>query len=94
MGITSFAGQRIISRSIVLSPSSKARSDSPQARAATLYRAAAEQGDSWACYLLGLCYRDGEGVRRNRRSARKWFRCAADSGEKEAMKALSELDAP
>ena len=30
---------------------------------AELYRAAAAQGDEWACYLLGLCYSDGIGVK-------------------------------
>ena len=52
--------------------------------AAKLYRQSAEQGDTWAQYLLGLCYRDGDGVRRNRRWALHWFdRAAADTPEAE-----------
>jgi hypothetical protein len=59
---------------------------------ASWYRKAAQQGDDWACYLLGLCYRDGTGVRRNRRLARYWFQKAAAMKVKQARTALRKLD--
>lgn len=59
-------------------------------KAVSLYRAAAEQGDTWAQYLLGLCYRDGEGVKASRRWARHWFTKAA-TVESEAAKELRKV---
>lgn len=56
-----------------------------------LYRLAARQGDRWAQYLLGVRYRDGDGVRRNRRWAAFWLEKAADQGEEEALDALKAL---
>jgi TPR repeat protein len=41
-------------------------------------------------YLLGLCYRDGEGAPVNNRMARLWFMKAAKQGHKDAAKALKE----
>jgi TPR repeat protein len=38
-----------------------------------------------------LCYRDGEGVKRNKRWARHWLSKAAAQGIREAKKALSRL---
>lgn len=62
--------------------------------AAELYRLAAGQGDSWAQYLLGLCYLDGEGVRRNRRWAKFWLSKAAHAGESYASEMLIEMEDP
>lgn len=56
------------------------------------YRAAAEQGATWAWYLIGLCYRDGEGVQRSKATARTWLRRAAPH-HREARQALQNLDA-
>jgi TPR repeat protein len=60
-------------------------------KAVSLYRAAAAQRDEWATYLLGLCYRDGEGVRKNRRLARRWFERASALGVRKARTALATL---
>ena len=59
--------------------------------AVLLYRAGAAKGDGWSAYCLGLCYRDGEGVRRNRGVARRWFRIAIERKVPEARKALAAL---
>jgi TPR repeat protein len=59
---------------------------------ANLYKKSAEQGDEWACYLLGLCYRDGTGVKRNRRLAGYWFSKAASKGVADAKKELERVE--
>lgn len=60
-------------------------------KAAEGYRYAAEAGHAGAQRCLGLCYRDGEGVRRNRRWARHWLAKAAEAGDKEAQRELKKL---
>jgi len=55
------------------------------------YRAAAEQGATWAWYLIGLCFRDGEGVPRSKPTARTWLRRAAPH-HREARQALQKLN--
>ena len=49
-----------------------------QKHAAELYRDAAKLGDLWGAYLLGLCYREGAGVKKNRHWALHWLDKAAD----------------
>ncbi len=49
------------------------------------WRAAAEQGDVVAQYLLGLAYDTGEGVERDPREAMRWYRKAAEQGDAEAQ---------
>ena len=56
-----------------------------------LYREAVKGEDNWAAYFLGLSYRDGEGVKRNRRLARHWFKVAAHMGVAEARKELRKI---
>ena len=56
------------------------------------YRRAAVPGDKWACYLLGLCYRYGAGVKRNSVWARHWFRKAASQGVKQARQQLAQME--
>jgi len=56
------------------------------------YRRGARAGDPWSQYCLGLCNRDGEGVRRNRSRARDWLEKAAAQGLTEAALALANLD--
>jgi TPR repeat protein len=56
------------------------------------YRKAAKQGDEWACYLLGLSYREGGGVRRNRRIAAHWLKKAANMKVKEAAVGSKETE--
>ena len=51
----------------------------------------AEQGDTWAQHLLGVCYRDGDGVRKNIRVAITWWKKAAKE-HPEARKQLKKFD--
>ncbi|MEO6594761.1 MAG: tetratricopeptide repeat protein [Planctomycetota bacterium] len=51
--------------------------------------AAVDLGDTWAMHLLGLCHRDGEGVRKNLRRARALWTKAAAGGVKRAAKQLA-----
>lgn len=55
------------------------------------FRQAAETGDAYAQYNLGLCYHKGEGVEKNLREAKKWYRKAADQGYVYAQYCLAEL---
>lgn len=57
-------------------------------RAAELFRRAAKEDDPEACYLLGRCYRDGTGVRRNGRVAASWFRRAGEEGAEAGEQSL------
>lgn len=60
------------------------------AKAARLYRGAVAGGYAWAMILLGLCYRDGEGVARNLHRARYWFTKAASADGKEERETVTE----
>ena len=50
-------------------------------KAVTLYRMAAEKGDSLAEYNLGWCYYEGKGVEQNDRLATEWYRKSAEHGD-------------
>jgi TPR repeat protein len=50
------------------------------ARAVKLLRPKAEEGNTEAQFLLGLMYRDGDGVPQDGRQAANWLRRAADAG--------------
>ncbi len=54
-------------------------------------RAAAEAGDSAGMVALGACYRLGSGVKKDLRSARKYYLAAAKTLDPCAMYALTEL---
>ena len=54
-------------------------------------RKAAEQGDAVAQSLLGLMYRDGEGVTRDLAEAAQWFRKAAEQGNSGAQYVLGVM---
>jgi len=56
-----------------------------------LMKAAAEKGDPEAQFLIGLQYKVGDGLKRDRAEAIKWLRKAAESGHAEAQYALGEL---
>jgi TPR repeat protein len=58
-------------------------------RAIALYKAAAARGQEHAMYNLALCYRNGEGVRRNPASALRYLKRAADAGHPQAMAQLA-----
>ena len=49
---------------------------------------AAEHGNPWAQYRVGVLYFNGEGTERNFSEARKWFKKAADYGITDAKKIL------
>lgn len=55
------------------------------------YLKSAEQGNYDAFFNLGECYENGEGVQQNHQEAVKWYRKAAELGDKEAIKALKRL---
>src|SRR5450756_2584758 len=55
------------------------------AKAATLFRPLAEQGDASAQLELGVMYDNGEGVLQDDKEAVKWFRLAADQGNADAQ---------
>jgi len=49
----------------------------------------AENGDPDAQYALGLLYLEGQGVKKDEKTAAEWFQKATDQGHKEAQKKLS-----
>lgn len=58
-----------------------------------LMKAAAEKGDPEAQFLIGLQYKVGDGVDRDRVEAAKWLRQSAETGHTEAQYALGTLQA-
>jgi TPR repeat protein len=56
-------------------------------------RSAADHGDASAQVRIGRMYEDGQGVRRDRREALRWYRMAADQGNPAALARLEELRA-
>jgi len=60
------------------------------AEAVTLWRKAAEMGDSTAQYNMGRCHEFGCGVLRSRAEAKKWYGLAADNGSEPAKKKLAQ----
>lgn len=59
-------------------------------KAAEFYKKAAKQDDAIAQWNLGLCYRDGEGVRQSERWSRYWISKAAEQGHKLAIKSVRD----
>ena len=60
-------------------------------RGVSWYKKAAQLNDFYAQYNLGLCYLDGDGVKRNERIAIKWFKKAATQGYDKASDRLLDL---
>ena len=58
------------------------------AKAAELYRKAADLGYAIAQYNLGVCYENGRGVTRNYAEAVKWYTKAAEQGDVQAQRNL------
>ena len=52
---------------------------------------AANQGDIYAEYNLGICYENGNGVKRNVPEAVKWFTKAAEKGHPKAAENARRL---
>jgi TPR repeat protein len=59
--------------------------------AAKWLRLAADQGQVLAQYLLGQCYRDGNGVQKDLTEALKWYRLAAEQGYANAQYTLGDI---
>lgn len=57
-------------------------------KAAKWFRTAAENGSVMAQYLLGMCYKKGEGVPQDNAEAEKWLRLAAEHGYEKAKAEL------
>ena len=55
-------------------------------------RKAAKHDEGAAQYLLGLCYRDGEGVLKSRHRALAWFQKAAANSERRALTQIKKLE--
>lgn len=59
--------------------------------AATLYREAAESGEGWGQFGLGLCYGTGHGVEHDDGQAVYWLRKAAVQGDGSGQYALGDM---
>jgi len=55
------------------------------------YQKAAEQGDAAAQCNVGYLYKEGMGVKKNKKEAVKWLRKAAEQGDNIAKMYLKEL---
>ena len=64
---------------------SQASQNGKYAEAVKWFRKAAEQGEAFAQYNLGVMYADGEGVTQDYAEAVKWYRMAAEQGIAEAQ---------
>jgi len=53
-----------------------------------------DRGDAEAQYLLGCCYRDGIGVKKNTAEAIRWFNLASQNRYQEARAALASMRLP
>ena len=60
-------------------------------KAVANYLIAAEAGDAFSLYSLGWCYEKGQGVEQSAQEAVKWYRKAAEQGEKNAKECLEIL---
>jgi TPR repeat protein len=58
------------------------------AQAAKWYLEPAQQGSTYAQYLLGYMYEDGKGVDKDPAQAAKWYKLAADKGDARAQSRL------
>lgn len=91
---------RMVSREVSVSPAIQieeakvAISKKDYTLAAKLLEPLAEQGRADAQYALGYLYFNGMGVPKSKRVAARWFKVAADSGNKNAKLALTHLPSP
>ena len=53
-----------------------------------------DRGDAEAQFLLGCCYRDGVGVKKNTAEAIRWFNFASQNRSEEARTALASMRLP
>ncbi len=66
-----------------------ARGPADAARAANLFRRAAERGNALAEYDYGYCYEHGLGVQRDPEQARTWYQRAASHATDEAVRSIA-----
>ena len=59
--------------------------------AAECYRKSAEQGLAETQYVLGICYKNGEGVEQDYKKAVEWYQKAAEQGHVDALMILAEI---
>ncbi|MDR1485938.1 MAG: hypothetical protein LBT09_14095 [Planctomycetaceae bacterium] len=52
----------------------------------------AEKGNAEAQFKLGVCYLDGEGVKKDYAEAVKWLRKVAEQGYAEAKEILQQIE--
>ncbi|WP_186579737.1 tetratricopeptide repeat protein [Aquibacillus kalidii] len=55
------------------------------------YKLAADQGDPYGDYNLGMCYENGIGTQVNMKKAKYWYQKAALKGDEQAKQRLKEL---
>ena len=78
-----------ITAALLLSLSMTAFALSPEQIAE--YRAAADKGEAWAQYNLGIMYANGEGVPEDDATAVKWYTKAAEQGDAAAQNNLGVM---
>ena len=55
------------------------------------YEKAAQQGDYWDKYILGVKYEENESLSNHMENAVKWYRKSAEQGFEHAVEALERL---
>ena len=80
---------KVITAALLLSLSMTAFALSPEQIAE--YRAAADKGEAWAQYNLGIMYANGEGVPEDDATAVKWYTKAAEQGDAAAQNNLGVM---
>ena len=71
---------KAIIAALLLSLSMTAFAQAPSPEQIAEYRAAADKGEAWAQYNLGIMYANGEGVPEDDATAVKWHTKAAEQG--------------
>ncbi|MEI8248149.1 MAG: hypothetical protein WCI51_20100 [Lentisphaerota bacterium] len=64
--------------------------DQNMEKAVEYYRKAADHGYARAQYKLGICYANGEGVKKDMEAAARWWRRAAAQGHSHAKELLKK----
>lgn len=70
----------IISQRLLVSAAEGPPAATPSQSPIAKWRAAAEKGEGWACFNLGLAYQLGRDIEKDDVEAMKWYRLAAEKG--------------